>query len=196
MMKITELNALQKNCDIDYRYCNIISEQRTDDGEKCFRILENDGKYYFQEMQHYEVVNCFEVAVDWKSDKFTLYSFTPDGKHIYRIDDRFPSRIDHIYTLNNDCISDGMQCEYNGVKITYISDDEITVNNTKIPVEYNSKYKYKLLKKKIYAIGGAKGLFAFLDNIAEYGKVEKIPLFREVYSLLQEKYCSRGGLTL
>ena len=189
MLKV-DVNALQKNCNVDIRYCNILSDERDENENKRFRILEADGKYYYHEMQHGEVINCFEVAIDWKTDNFTLYSFTPDGKHIYRIDGKKPSAVEHIYKLADDYIIEGMQCNYNGIKITYISDNEIMVNNKKIVVDADSSYTYRLLKRKIYAAGGAKGLFAFLDNIAEYGKFDRYPLFHQVYDMLFNKYCN------
>lgn len=196
MQKLENLITLAKNVSTEFlfdliHYGKIIADEETGNGSGTtrYRIFEYQDRYFYNLMHNGNTEKCFEIAVDWKPFKnCTIFAYTPDDKHIYTIDTRNISRIDNIYKLPEALITENMECSYNGVKITYINDNTIAVNDKNIAVETDGSYTIKSLKNKIKANGGAKGLFRWLENISEYGKVESYPLFYQVFKQLAEKY--------
>lgn len=190
MVTLEQVKQLEKNCNVNLRYCEILSDEQDEDNNKRFRFLKSGNKYYYHEMHNGEVTQCFEVIIDWGTKDFTLYSFTPDGVHIYQIRSNKPSKIENIKKLEKSQITKGVTCQLNGVSIQYVDENEILINGKSITVTESNEFTYKLLKRSIKAIDRAKGLYIFLDNIAEHGKFEKYPLFSSVFTVLSEKYCA------
>ena len=70
----------------------------------------------------------------------------------------------------------------------FVHDGKIRLNGKDIPVQTDPNYTYSLLKKKIKAIGGARGLFIFLDQIAEEATTGTLPLFEAVWKKIADQY--------
>ena len=80
-----------------------------------------------------------------------------------------------------------MECTYNGLTVKYESGNSLNFNGKSIKVVSDSRYTYKLLKTRMKAQGGAKGLYSFLENIAETGKF-KVPLFHTWWNVFLKQY--------
>lgn len=200
MVKFEILQALEKSSNIDLRYCEIIAVNTVDDESGCTtkRVVKADERYYMHIMHNGNVVQCFEVVLSWQPwENVLVFAFTPDNIHEYQIDVRGDknSRPDEKRICNYDIqqiafsrIKHGMKCSYNNCTIELINDEHISINGKIITVEKDYNYAYKLMKSKIKAVDGAKGLFAFLDEIAENGKIEKFPSLYFVFDKIAEKY--------
>ena len=90
-------------------------------------------------------------------------------------------KLEQLITLVKDPDVDIRYCEI-------VAEDAISFDGRTLPVVSDSGYTFKLLKTKIRAEDGARGLFRFLDEIAERGKFEKFPLFDGVYDTMAKKY--------
>lgn len=200
MVKFEVLQTLEKSSNIDLRYCEIIAVNTIDDESGCTtkRVIKADERYYMHIMHNGNIKQCFEIALSWQPwENVLVFAFTPDDIHEYEIEVRgnTNSRPDEKRICNYDIkkidfsrIKYGMKCNYNNITIELIDDDFISVNGNIVKVERNAEYTYKLMKSKIKAISGAKGLFAFLDEIAENEKVGKFPVFEYVFNQIAEKY--------
>lgn len=65
--------------------------------------------------------------------------------------------------------------------------DHLVVDGKRIPVTEDREWAWKIMKTKIRAIGGAKGLFIELENSAEERKNGIYPLFSELINIIAEK---------
>lgn len=200
MVKFEVLQALEKSSNIDLRYCEIIAVNTVDDESGCTtkRVVKADERYYMHIMHNGNVVQCFEVALSWQPwENVLVFAFTPDNIHEYQFDVRGDknSRPNEKRICNYDIkqidfsrIKHGMKCSYNNHTIELINDEYISINGKIITVEKDYNYTYKLMKSKIKANAGAKGLFAFLDEIAENGKITNFPSLYFVFDKIAEKY--------
>lgn len=171
MKKLAELLELEKKSNVEIAYCNYIADYDNEKENIRTRILYDDhsGKYYYHQMQHGNVIKCFEIALDWKPfGEIYIFNFTPDDLHIYEIDSRMPEKME-IKKLEENLIQPGMKCEYDGMTVEFESENSLKFNGKSIPVEPDGNYVFKLLKTKIRAEGGAKELYRFLENIAANG---------------------------
>ena len=171
MKRILELLTLEKKSDVKIAYCEIISDYTNEKENTRTRILfdEHTGKYYFHQMKDGKILKCFEIALSWKPfEKIYIFCFTLDDMHVYEIDSRQPEKIE-IKKLEENQISAGMKCEYDGMTVEYESENSLKFNGKSIEVIPESGYVFKLRKRKIYAQDGAKGLYIFLENIAVNG---------------------------
>lgn len=200
MVKLEILKTLEKSSNIDLRYCEIIAAKSIDDESGCMtlRVVKADERYYMHIMHNGTVKQCFEIVLHWQPwENTSVFAFTPDDVHIYefevrgekalRPDEKRISNVD-IKSLDLSAIKHGMKCTYNNNTITYISENEIDVNGNIVKVDACCDYSYKLMKTKIKAVDGAKGIFRFLENIAERGKFEKYPLFYQSFNQIIEMY--------
>lgn len=173
MKRITELLTLEKESDVKIAYCEIIADYTNESENSRTRILfdEHTGKYYFHHVQNGKVLKCFEIALSWKPfEGIYIFCFTPDDMHVCEIGSRQPEKIE-IKKLEENQISAGMKCEYAGMAVEYESENSLKFNGKSIEVIPDSGYVFKLKKRKIYARGGAKGLYIFLENIAANGNL-------------------------
>ena len=171
MKYIAELVGLEKKSDVKLAYCDYIADCNNDTENIRTRILfdAQSGKYYYHQMQHGKVTKCFEIALSWKPfGKFYIFNFTPDDLHIYEIDSRMPEEFE-IKNLEENLIKVGMKCEYDGMTVEFESENSLKFNGKSVPVVPDKEFTFKLLKTKISAAGGAKGLYRFLENIAANG---------------------------
>ena len=171
MKYLAELVNLEKKSDVRLDYCDYIADCSNEEENIRTRILFDDvsGKYYYHQMQHGNVIKCFEIALSWKPwGEFYIFNYTPDDLHIYEVDSRNPEKIT-IKELEEDSIRAGMKCEYDGMTVEYESENSLKFNGKSVPVIHDSEFVYRLLKTKIRANGGAKGLYRFLENIAATG---------------------------
>lgn len=188
MKKLEELTGLEKQSVIDLRYCNIIADKSDATENIRTRIVEQGGRYFFHQMQDGEVTACFEIAESWKPwGGVTVFAYTPDDLHIYEVDTYNPS-VHNVRQLDSALVKPGMSCSYGGRTVELLDLSHICMNGVSIQVESNSDYVFKLMKSKIKANGGARGLYCFLDQIAERSKVEKFPLFCDTWNKIFEKY--------
>ena len=85
-------------------------------------------------------------------------------------------------------ITENMICNYDGMTVEYVNENELKFNGKSVAIVKDSAYTYSMLKTKIKAAGGAKGLFIFLENIAEEGKQTKYPFWSTVWSKMHKLY--------
>lgn len=186
MLKLSDLIQLEKKADIDIGKAHW---QDTDvNGDQVRTVVEIDGRYYLREITGGARTACFEVGVDWKiSPQKTQFAFTPDDRHIYYF--RTGEKIRYsVRCLDYDQVETGDTCTYNGMTAEFVHDGKIRLNGKDIPVQTDPHYTYNLQKKKIKAIGGARGLFIFLDRIAEEAAAGTLPLFEVVWKKIADKY--------
>ena len=138
-------------------------------------------------MQNGNVIKCFEIALSWVPfEEVYIFNYTPDDLHIYEIDSRSPSKFEAKHLKENQ-ITENMACCYNGMTVEYVNENELKFNGKPIVIVNDSNWVHKLLKTKIRANGGAKGLYIFLENIAEEGKI-KYPFWKKSWEHIQEFY--------
>lgn len=189
MVKLEKLATLEKRSSVDIRCCEIIADATDERRNERARILRDGERYFFHRMRGGEVVECFEIAVDWKPwNSVIIFAYTPDDRHIYQIDSRFPLDVPKVLRMDREVPHLGDTCVYSGHTVE-LSTDSIFFDGRKIKVEEDGEYTYAMRKTKILAKGGARGLFAFLDQIAEESKAgERFPVFSSTYQMLAEKY--------
>ena len=192
MIKFDNLLNLEKTSNIDIRYCDIISDVENEAENIRTNILQSreNGKYYFYQMQHGNIIKCFEIALSWRPfEGVYIFNYTPDNLHRYEIDSRNPGK-HNPKKLEENQIVKNMTCSYNGITVEYVNENELKFNEKPVKIENDLSFTYSLMKSKIKASGGAKGLYIFLENIAEEGKHEKYPLFRQAYDNIRKLYLS------
>ena len=188
MKSLKELTALEKEASIDLQKCKVVAEEVVDGTES--RIVELDGRYFVHRMKEGHVTKCFEVAVSWRPfEGIIIFAYTPDDLHVYEVDSRRPAAAD-VKKLEESLVQPGMSCDFNGMTVTFKDDSNIAMNGILISVEPCSEFVFKLMARKIKAIGGARGLYCFLDRIAEQGKYEKYPTFCDAWAKIREKYAA------
>lgn len=173
MLKIEELINLEKNSTVDVIYCDYIADVENVAENIRTRLLKSreNGKYYFHQMQDGNVIKCFEIALSWTPfENVYVFNYTPDNLHIYEIDSRNPVNSNTPKKLAENQIVENMCCSYDGMTVEYVGENELKFNGKSVKIVKDDGYVYSLLKTKIKAAGGAKGLYIFLENIAEEGK--------------------------
>lgn len=195
MVKLEELRKLEKRSSVELRYCEIIADVTDEEKNERTRILKDGDRYFYHKMRCSEVVDCFEIALSWKPfDGVLVFAYTPDNRHEYNIDVRrgddgvFRICRPSVIPISTSVIEIGDRCEFRGHTVEIVAEDAINFDGRTLPVVSDSEYTFKLLKTKIRAKDGARGLFQFLDEIAERGRFEKFPLFDGVYDTMAEKY--------
>ena len=129
------------------------------------------------------------------------FEFTPDGKHIYRLDvfknDSYPERsVESVETTklpaNDDYIKPRDSCEYKGIKLTFNSADSVTIekNGEKktLKAVEDDKHVYSFRKRTVRAKCGAYGLFSFMESIAEQAKIERRPFWHCAYMVMDRYF--------
>ena len=62
---IEELQQLEKNCKVDFRYCDIIADAQNNDENIRETILKDENsRYFYQKMQNGNIIDCFEIALN------------------------------------------------------------------------------------------------------------------------------------
>lgn len=189
MTRMEELINLEKNSTVEVMYCDYIADVENVAENIRTRILKSrvNGKYYYHQMQHGNVINCFEIALSWVPfENVYVFNYTPDNLHKYEIDSRNPENL-IAKPLEEKQITENMSCTYKGMTVEYVKEDELKFNGKSVKIIKDDAYTYSMLKTKIKAAGGAKGLFIFLENIAEEGK-NKYPFWRSVWKKAHELY--------
>lgn len=168
LVTVEELKGLEKRSEVKIAYCDIIADYTDEEENKRTRILYNrkNDRYYYHQMKDGKIVQCFEMMLTRKPfGEFYVFNFTLDNVHLYEVNSRNPANIE-IKKLDEDMINEGMACEFEGMKVEFESENTLKFNGKSVPIVNDWGYTYKLLKTKIRAQGGAKGLFRFLENIA------------------------------
>lgn len=180
LLSLEKISVAPKLC-----YTDFISDVEDEKENTRKRILKSrfDGRYFYHEMKDGEVKKCFEMALDCQPFQgVSIFAFTPDDIHICTMDSRFLGEIEWKCLKLNQIVS-GMSFDFMGNRFEFVSDDTISVNGKIIKVELCNKSVFKLLKSKIKAIDGARGLFSFLEQNNNNG-------FCNVYAkLILERYC-------
>lgn len=166
MKTLNELIPMEKDCKIHLACTDFISDYIGDENNVRIRILKStiDGRYFYHEMKNGYVVKCFEIALD--RAPFTgvyVFAYTPDGMHICTIDSRQPHKVEYRRLKENQ-VQDGMEFIYKGITFKILNDNAVSIGNKAIVVKEDNNSVFKLLKSSIKAIGGARGLFSFLEN--------------------------------
>lgn len=189
MKKLEELIPLEKQSTVDLHYCNILFDEQDEIENTRARIVEQDGRLFYHEMQDGETVRCFEVAESWRPfPDVVVYCYTPDDKHIHEIDSRFLFAHDAL-RMDEDLVEAGMTCRYKGHVAEFMDDEHISMDGAALPcIERSSEFVYKLMKRKILAMDGARGLYCFLDQIAERSNMGELPVLSGAWDALLEKY--------
>lgn len=198
MVKLEELKKLEKRASVELRYCEIVADTTDEAENERTRVLKDGDRYFYHKMRGGEIVECFELALSWKPfDGVLVFAYTPDDRHEYQIDVRrgdgsvFRIGSPDVVPLGSDVVELGDRCEYGGHTVEIVTEDAIKFDGRTLPVVSDSEYTYKLQNRQIRAQGGARGLFRFLDGIAEEGKLRRLPLFHQVYETMAKKYA--GG---
>lgn len=189
MTRMEELINLEKSSMVDVIYCDFIADVENTEENIRTRILKSreNGKYYYHQMQHGNVIKCFEIALSWVPfENVYVFNYTPDDLHKYEIDSRNPEKLD-VKHLEEKQITENMSCNYDGMTVEYVNEIELKFNGKSVKIVKDDAYTYKMLKTKIRAAGGAKGLYIFLENIAEEGK-NKYPLWGTVWRKMHKLY--------
>lgn len=166
MNALSDLITLEKQSTINPDDCEIITDKIFDDIRICVLFNKDHEKYYYHKSQDGKVIQCFEMALSRCSYKDCyILDFTFDNIHRCWIDSRIPDTI-NISSLYDDEINIGMKCKYHIMEVEYESENSLKFNGKSIPVIPDTEYVFRIRKNKIYAKGGAKRLFGFLENIA------------------------------
>ena len=188
MKKLEELTALEKRSNADVRFCEIVADEDKLETNERARILKDGERYFFHKMKDGEITECFEIALSWKPfPDVLIFEYTPDDRHILKIDSRSLFRVD-VLAMHREQIKSGDKCEYKGHTLEYIDENAIAFDGKQIKVKTDYDYTYKLQKRQIRAIDAARGLFIFLEEIAYTSQFEKFPMFYQVWEIMAEKY--------
>lgn len=182
MKKLKDLIHLEKKSDVEIRYCEIVADK--EDVDRRVRILKDGERYFYHEMRSGEVTACFEVAESWRPWDFIIFAWTPDDRHVYEIETRNLTARPTIHKLED--ASDGDSFSDLGHAVT-LDGDHLVVDGKRIPVTADREWAWKIMKTKIRAIGGAKGLFIELENKAEERRNGIYPLFSDLINTIAEK---------
>lgn len=202
MKKLCDLVNLEKSSSVNFRYCEIIAmrEKETDDGAETVRILRDGERYFYHEMKNGDFVQCFEIALSWEPfENVKVFAFTPDNLHVWQFETRKRdnSRVADVSSfevmkLDENLIVEGMACKCLGVCACFESDCMISINGKSVKVKPCYDFVYCLQKSQIKAIGGAAGLYRFLENIAENSRVCGYATLQNVFTVMKEKYCKEA----
>lgn len=166
---LTELSELDKTARIDITNCRILGHN--DIHGTPTTLLECDGRYFLAADNSCREVIKDEIFSNYMREEFV---YTPDDLHLYHFSyDNQQHRIYpvDVYNLELEQIVKGMSCRHNGLNVTYNNDTSLifaTNDMTKtVKVKPDDEYVFSIQKTQILAANGAKGLYIFLDNIAE-----------------------------
>lgn len=189
MIKLEKLIPLEKAHVVDIPQCNIIENWYDEDKGIRTRILQKDGRYFLHEEKANGETSCVEVAVDWhiRADRI-LFAWTPDDRHIYRVESGGVRPLYDVLRLELDQIKPGDSCSYWGMKLTYLDKEHLRLNDITVSVIADSEYTYALRKKWIRAMDGAAGLYRFLENIAEEYAIGLFPVLQFSWNKIFEFY--------
>lgn len=172
MVKFEEMEKLEKCMDEKrereiLRYSQYLVDVRNEDMNTRYRILECEGRYYYHEMKDGYVIHCFEIAESWKPfEGVTIWAYTPDNFHVVEIDSRYIWNHE-VKDIPGRDPEQGDFFDYKDNSVIYHNRETLIVNGKPIKVIPDSEYVYSFKRKKsIRAMGGAAGLFNFLDHIA------------------------------
>lgn len=192
MYKLSDLRNLEKNCNIHLAMVEFVVDEINEKENTRRRILrDHDGRYFFHSMKDGEVIECFEILLIWKPfDDKLFFAYTPDGKHPYEIcvNTRTNLMFFERRAMPMELIQAGDKATYRGNTVEFINDASVKVNGNIVPVVECNEYVYSLRKNKINAIKGARGLFHFLDRIAEEGKFITYPILSRAFDIIADKY--------
>lgn len=183
---------LEKHTELDLSKCTIIQQDTSEPGNTKY-ILERNGRYFYREETAGSVIRCCEIAVDWKPfGKYTVFAFTPDDLHVYQLE-AGRERIGNftILQIDPDLIRPGMHCTYHGNKLEYIDNNHVSFDGSPVLVENDAEFTYKALARKIKAMGGAKGLYRFLEQVAEESKHKDCPFWCTAWWQFFERYAPK-----
>jgi hypothetical protein len=194
MKTLDELKTLEKSATVDLHYCEYIADEQLslESGEWRRRVVKQEGRYFYHEMHNGVITNCFEMALDWEPfGTMKVFAYTLDDKHVLSLTERNGKRIGKVEVckLNPDQVADGDACVLDGVTVGY-KQNGLVINGRFVKVDNKSKYAYQLLKTKINAIGGAKELYIWLENIAESAIYDSTALFQYMFRALSNQYAA------
>jgi len=192
MYKLSDLRNLEKNCNIHLAMVDFVVDEINEKENTRRRILrDHNGRYFFHSMKDGEVIECFEIMLYWKPISGDLiFAYTPDGRHPYEIDANPKTNLMFFErrAMPMELIQAGDKAVYRGNTVEFINDTSVKVNGNIVPVAECNEYVYSLRKNKINAINGARGLFHFLDGIAEEGKFITYPILSGAFDIIADKY--------
>ena len=193
MDNLEKLKTWEKNPVLDLSECRIIQQDIIDSGHTKY-VLEKDGRFFYREEHDSDVLFCYEMSVDWQpfGGKYTVYAFTPDDLHVYQVETgrqnigRF-----NILQLGLEQIKPGMKCSYHGNTLEYINESHLSFDGNIVRVEADPEFTYRALKTKILAAHGAKGMYQFMEQVAEESKFCPVPFWCTVWWKFFEKYATK-----
>lgn len=202
MVKLNELVSLEKASRPDLAGCEVVFEAERDDA--IHQILKCGDKLYYRKAAGADVT-CFQILIDWIPKPGEIrYAYTPDDKHFCTIitclaqarelaegSNAVKSHISfEVRTLKPEQVSVGDSCFYDGRTITVVDDTQLQFNSTVIRVTPSSEFTYKLNRKCISAIGGARGLYAFLEQVSAENRYfnKHYPLWSAVWNIIFEHF--------
>lgn len=189
MVKLEQLITLEKKPHVDLQKCIVRFDGINQETGNRQRILESvHNRTYYHEMSEGIVVRCFEIAFDWKPfNKFYVYAYTPDDRHLCRIEVRDQIFFD-VLPLNCEQIRNGDSCSHDGISLVVEDRNHIRMNNVSIPVVQDSEYVYSLRRDSIHAMNAASGLYCFLENISARKAMGNYPIFHDIWRVIAQHY--------
>lgn len=192
MYKLSDLLNLEKSCNIHLTMVEFLVDEIDEEKNTRQRIVkDSDGRYFYHSMKDGEVTDCFEIYPHWKPVcNRIMFVYTPDGRHPREIEANLVSNrlFFRERAIPMEELIAGDKAEYNGNTVEFVDDETVRFNGNAVQVVVDHEYTYKLLKNKIRAIDGARGLFHFLDGIAEEGKFMAVPFFSTAFDAIAEMY--------
>lgn len=170
--RLSILSGLEKEANIDIGRCNLLAQSEV--YGVLTSIYETEGRYF-----RIAGDECREI---YKNDLYfrgiqDVYEFTPDDFHVYFFHvnkERNQIMPIDVYNIEKEQVVKGVSCHHNGLTVTYNDKDSLIFQTAdmckKIKVKESDEFIFSIKKTQINAIGSAKGLFIFLDNIAERDK--------------------------
>ena len=190
MVKLDKLILLEKVSSVNLSQCNIIENWYEEEKGIRTRILENGGRYFLHTATDNGTVSCMEIAIDWQPwEHRIIFAWTPDDRHIHRIESGLARPIYEILQLSLDQIQPGDSCTYKGMEVTYVDPNHIRLNDKTVKVVQDSTWTYAARHNFILAQNGAAGFFRFMEQMAEeYNRYHILPVYCGLWEGFFERY--------
>lgn len=169
-----------------------------------YNVYQAGNKYYLTDgTDSYELYLTRQYFIDNEVNhhkKEMYFIYTPDNKHIYRVDlfknDFYDWSISNIEArelpANESYIKPGDSCEYNGIKLSFNNAESISIEKNGViktlKVKEDQGYTYRFRKTMVYSTYGAYSIFAFMENIAEQAKINNRPFWHSSYMLMNQYF--------
>jgi hypothetical protein len=199
---LEKCNGLEQNVQIDDTYELLIDQNNPVMGNPVKLYVKGNDFYYQTEKGAFQLRFLREPKNDLQETKnYTAYAcfYSPDNVHVHIVKFNLIHGVicaPDCLRLEDEQIKAGMSATYGGLTVTLTDDTHLTFTKGEKSVTkevlHDSRYAWKFTKKYISGINGARGVFRELENIAEHGTVEKVPMFESIYKKIEDKYFGKA----